>query len=666
MLHDYTDVTPESVKSETDAALARADRLVAEAAAAAPSFDATLRPLELAGAMAADAYGHTAFMAQVHPDEAVRDAGQEAEERLSKWRVGLALREDLHRAVRGYADSDDAQQLSGERHRLLEFWLRDFRRAGQELEPAQRAELEGLLNRMVEIEIAFLRNVNEHEDWIDVTRDQLAGLPDDYIERLKPGDKPGTHRVSLDYPELNPFLEQAHDRSLRETLSRKSWNKAVEANRTLLAEAIQHRQRIAALLGKPTWAHHAMEVKMAGRPERVEDFYAQLVPPLQEAARSEMAEMESLLAADGQTAPVQTWDWPYYDAQQARDLHGVDQNEVSEYLSLDSVLQGMFDLTGEVFGLDYRRVDDTKAWHPSVQLFEILDRASGKLLAHFYADLFPREGKYGHAAAFPLVVGHRRADGSYATPVSAIVANFTPPSGDRPSLLRHGQHGEVETLFHEFGHILHMSLTRAEFVRFSAAETEWDFVEAPSSIMEHWVWNPDVLQRFARHYRTGKPLPRSLAEHMAGARWLNVGIRQTRQVWLGMMDIALHTATSTPDMDAIIRDAFGVTGMAYPERTFYLAGLTHLVGGYDAGYYGYMWAQVIGDDMFGRFMSEGVLSSAVGRDYRRAILEPNGSRSADEMLLGFLGRPPSNETFLRMRGMTAAEPVAAEPVRPEG
>ncbi len=654
MLYDYTAVTTVSVASETDAAITSADALVDAAAASVdtPTFDDTLGSLELAMAAVADAYGRGAFMAQVHPDEAVRDAGQEAEERINKWRVALAFRDDIYQAVRAYAATDDAKRLSGERARLLAHWLRDFRRAGHELEPEQRAELERLRNRLVEIEIAFQRNVNEYEDWIEVSREQLAGLPDDFVERLKPGQAPGTYRVSLDYPEINPFLEQVRDRSLREVLSRKSWNKAVEANRALLTEALELRQRVAELLGHPTWAHHAMEVKMAGGPDRVRAFYDELVPPLRAAAEREMAEMRRLLEEDGEQGSIQAWDWLYYDTRQSREEYGVDQNQVSEYLPLDGVLDGMFAITGDVFGLDYRRVADARAWHPSVQLYEIRDRDSGELLAHFYADLFPREGKYGHAAAFPLVMGHRRADGSYAKPVNAIVANFTPPSGDRPALLRHGQHGEVETLFHEFGHILHMSLTTAEFVRFSGAETEWDFVEAPSQIMEHWVWEPEVMQRFARHYRTGEPLPDELARKMADSRYLNVGIRATRQVWLGSMDLALHTSTTVPDMDRVMRDAFTVTGIAYPEDTFYLSGFAHLVGGYDAGYYGYLWAEVIGDDMFGRFASEGILSADVGRAYRRAVLEPNGSRSADEMLLEFLGRPPSNDTYLRMRGMT--------------
>jgi thimet oligopeptidase len=653
MLYDYTHVTPESVKSETDAAIARADELVrsAIASAAAPSFEATLQPIELAGAAIASGYGRGAFLAQVATDPSVRDAGQDAEERLTKWRVALPFRDELYRAVSAYAETPEAQQLTEEHRRLLDFWLRDFRRAGQDLPAERRRELEELRSRLVELEVAFGRNVNEYQDGLELTRDQLAGLPDEYVERLNPGSEPGTYRVSLDYPESVPFMEQAHHRSLREQLLRKNWNVAVEANRPLLEEALRIRRRVAELLGKPTWAHHALEVKMAGTPERVTAFYEELTPPLVDATRHEVAEMQQLLAADGYVGELETWDWGYYDTRLARERHGVDQNVVSEYLPLDSVLEGMFALTGDVFGLDYRNVADARAWHPSVRLYEIRDRDSGELLAHFYMDLFPREGKYGHAAAFPLLVGHRGANGEYVKPVSAIVANFTPPSGDRPSMLTHGQHCEIETLFHEFGHILHMSLTRAEFARFSGAETEWDFVEAPSQIMEHWVWEPAILQRFARHFRSGEPIPTELVERMAAARYLNVGVRATRQVFFGTMDLALHTADS-PDIDAIARDAYAVTGLPYPDDTFYLARFGHLMGGYDAGYYGYLWAEVLGDDMWSRFATEGVTSRQVGHDYRRAILEPNGSRSGDQMVRDFLGRDPSPDSFLRMRGMS--------------
>jgi Zn-dependent oligopeptidase len=288
MLYDYTTATVKTVNEETDAAIGRADALVADAVAASPSFDTTLLPLELAAAELVRAYGRGAFLGQVHTDSEVRDAGNEAEERLNKWRVAVAFRTDLYRAVRAFTDTDEAKGLEGERKRLLEHWLRDFRRAGHELSADDRAELERLRTRLVEVEVAFQRNVNEYRDGIDVTRDQLAGLPDSYIERLSAGGTPDTYRVSLDYPELNPFLDQARDRELRHHLFTKNWNRAVEENRPLLDEALDLRRRIAALLGEPTWAHHAMELKMARNPERVRTFYEELLPSLAGTVRREL------------------------------------------------------------------------------------------------------------------------------------------------------------------------------------------------------------------------------------------------------------------------------------------------------------------------------------------------------------------------------------------
>ena len=653
MLHDYSQTTAESVRTTVEQALADADALIAGAVASidAPSFDATLRPIELASAAAGGGYGKTAFMAYVHPAADVRDAGQAAEVKVAKWAVGLAFREDLYRAVRAFADTPAAARLEGEQKRLLDFWLRDFRRAGHELPPADKAELESLRHRMVELEVAFARNINDDQEGIEVTREGLAGLPEEYIGRLEPGREPGTYRVSIKGPELVPFLAQAHDRSLREKLFRRNWTSAEATNRPLLEEALTIRRRIAQLFGLPTWAHHALETRMAGSPERVEEFYAQIVPALRAAAEREVATLQERARRDGLIGPVQAWDWAYYDDQQSREEHGVDQNLVSAYLPLEPVIDGMLALTGEVFGLEYRKVENARAWHPDVRLYEVRDNASGELRASFYADLHPREGKYYHAAAFPLVIGHRRADGTYATPVSAIVANMTPPSADRPSLLRHGPHGEIETLFHEFGHILHESLTRAEFHRFSGAETERDFVEAPSQIMEHWVWQPSVLARFARHYQTGEPILPDLVERMVGSRYLNVGLRGAWQVSFGAEDMTMHASREPVDIEAAMRDAFAVTSLPYPEGTYAVASFGHLMGGYDAGYYGYLWAEVIGDDLWGRFAAEGITSPLVGMAYRRAILEPNGTRSGDDMVADFLGRPASVQTYLRMRNL---------------
>jgi Zn-dependent oligopeptidase len=645
--YDYAGVTAQSVKREADAGVADAEVLVAEAVNAADAtFAARVGPLDLALARIAAAWGRSAFLGYGAADAAVRDAGNEAEERLTKWRAALPFREDLYHAIKAVAES--GEPLDPEQGHVLGLWMRDFRRAGHGLAPEVKAELEGIRARLVELEVAFNRNLSEYTDAVELTRDELAGMPDEFIERLKPGEAPGTHRVSLDYPEVYPFLAQAANRAAREALFCKHWNRAVSENRPLLEEATRLRQRAAEILGHPTWSHCAIEVKMAGTPEAVEDFYTTLRERIEPVRDAEIAVLTERMAADGVEGPLTAWDWSYYDEQLRRDEYGVDVNLIAEYLPLDACVQGMFDLTGDVFGLAYRRLDDAKAWHPSVETYEILDRASGEVIATFHADWFPREGKFGHAAAFPLVIGHRRADGTYERPVNAILANFTPPSGDRPSLI---QHNELETLFHEFGHILHQSLTRAEYARVSGSETEVDFVEAPSQIMEHWTWTPEVLARFTRHFRTGEPMPEELIRQLNAARWVNVGLKAMIQVYYGQLDLAIHAGDPEPDLEAVMRRTFVATGLPYPEGTFFLTGLGHVLGGYDAGYYGYLWAEVIGDDLFGRFEREGVLSPEVGAAYRREILEPNGSRPAAELVRNFLGRDPTPDAFLRLRGM---------------
>ena len=255
------------------------------------------------------------------------------------------------------------------------------------------------------------------------------------------------------------------------------------------------------------------------------------------------------------------------------------------------------------------------------------------------------------------MAGRRLADGTYRTPVSAIVANLTKPTADRPSLLLHD---EVVTLFHEFGHILHQTLTQAETVRFSGTSTERDFVEAPSQIMEHWCWRPEVLSRFARHHVTDEPIPADLVSQLVAARDLNVAVLTLRQIQFGVLDMGFHgprrsedgaRADGDRDLDAILRRAERVALFDHVEGTFFPASFGHLLGGYDAGYYGYLWAKVYGDDMFSRFAADGVTDAVVGGAYRQAILERGGSRPATEMLEEFLGRAPNNEAFLVELGL---------------
>ena len=641
--YDYTTVTPDGVRRVVDDAVATGEEIIAgiTSNSGAPTWDTVMAPLDEVAAVLVAASGAGPFMARVHPDKAVRDAAQEAEERLTKWQSDLPFRRDLYEAVERYAATGEAAVLTGERARLLEFTRRDFRRAGQELTEQQRAEVQRLRTRLVELGVAFTRNIDEHEDWLDLTRDELAGLDDDYVARLSPGAAEGTYRVSLDYPDYVPFMDDALRRDLRQQLQFKFYTKALEVNRPLLEETIDVRRRLADVFGRPSWAHYAMEEKMAKAPEVVEAFYEELLPPLRAKAEDELADLRTALDSDD----LRPWDYRFGHTKIRRERYGVDHAEVAAYFPLERVVAGMFEITGEVFGLEYRPIDDPKAWHPDVTAYRIHDRETGTHLATFYADLHPREGKFGHAAAFDLLAG-RPAEGQ--APVTAIAANFTKPTADRPSLLKHD---EVVTLFHEFGHVLHNSLGHTEMVRFAGFNTEWDFVEAPSQIMEHWCWTAEVLQRFARHHETGDPIPADLVERLVAARDLHVALFNLRQASFGLLDMAFHGPGEHKDLDAITRETSEVSGFPYHEGTFFPASFGHLFG-YDAGYYGYLWAKVYGDDMFSRFEHEGVTSPEVGAHYRRTILERGGSVDAIVMLRDFLGREPNQDAFLRNLGIS--------------
>ncbi len=652
-MHHYSTITPSQIEEGVTSAIAEAEQILT--AVVAPkdfrTFDNTLLPLDRISDLLSKAFTDYAFMGYVHPVKDVRDAAKNAEEKLSKYGTEIWFRDDLNAAVKEYAATEEAAALDGERARFLEFTLRDLRRAGHDLDPETRAQVKAKTERLVELGVRFQSNIDEWNDWILVTRDDLEGLPDSFIDSLEEDEQTGKLKVTIAYPHLIPFLENARRRDLREQLRFKFNTVAVEENKKLLAEAVRLRQEIAEAFGQPTWAHHRLEERMAKSPERVKAFYEELLPPLRERAQAEIAAISQLLEADTGDRTVQVWDWSYYDTQQRRSDYGVDAFEVAEYFPLPQVLEGMFELTSEMFGIRFREIDDFDAWHHEVRFYAIDDARTGEELARFYLDLFPREGKYGHAAEFPLVPSRRLEDGSYQNPVCAMVANFTKPTKDAPSLL---QHGEVETLFHEFGHVLHQNLGRTELARFSGTNVERDFVEAPSQIMQHWVWKADVLKRFARHHKTGEPIPDQLVDQLVAARRLNKGVFQLRQMMYGWWDQELH-AGSDPDLDRISREGSRISLLPHHEGTFPLASFGHLMGGYDASYYGYMWSEVFGDDMFSRFEEEGVTNPEVGMAYRREVLEKGGSVDPNEMLLNFLGRPPSNQAFLRKLGIAGTD-----------
>jgi oligopeptidase A len=596
------------------------------------------------------ASGRYAFLAEVAPEQSVRDAGLAFRKELDSFSTRIGFREDLYDAVRAFAASAEGEALEGEAARHLEFTLRDFRRNGFDRDSSEREQVQELKEQLVDLGVRFRRNIDEYEDALLLTREQLAGLPDAYIDGLsevETAEGPRL-RVSLEYPEMYPFLEAADDESLRRELFLKNNNKAADSNIEILEEALAARNAAALVLGYESWADYILEIRMAKRPDAALEFLVDLEEQVRAKADQDIEELAAAKRAHtgDAEATLEIWDWRYYQQRILREQHDVDQFAVAEYFPLEATLNGMLEVYADLVGVRFAAIEDAQAWHPDVRLYAIEDATTGEHISHAYMDLHPRPDKYGHAAAFTLRPGRETSDGGYQAPVSAIVANFTKPTASTPSLLRHS---EVQTLFHEFGHILHQTLTRARFTRFSGTSVERDFVEAPSQMLEHWIWDADVLGGFAKHHESGEPLPAELLQKLIDSKNVASGLFWLRQVYFARLDLAYHAAGADKDTNAIAEELHSITGFEFPADTQFQAGFGHLFG-YDAGYYGYLWSKVFGDDMFTRFEEDGL---AAGADYRRLILESGGTMDADEMVRAFLGREPRNEAFMRDIGLGA-------------
>ena len=408
----YDAVTPEDVRSGVDVAIDRAESIVGQIAAvpdARRELENTLLPLDEIGDVLSQASGRYGFLSQVSPDPAVRSAAHESEEKLDTYATGLGFREEIDAALRALDAASSDRALPPEAGRFLEFELRDFRRNGMDLDAAQRAKLQELKERLVRLGIAFRRNIDEYEDAIVVSREGLDGLPDSYVERLRAetpgggkgaaeaGDGETRYRVSLDYPELTPFLENAHDGALREELFRKNHNKAAGENVALLEEAISLRDEVARTLSYPSWAHYITEIRVARSPEAVLDFLADLEGRVGPKAEADMARLREVNGGD-----FGIWDWRYLHRHLLREEYQLDAFEVAEYFPLDAVLDGLFSVYQTLAGVRFLPHPGAQAWHPDVRFFDIQDETSGEIVAHFYMDLHPRPDKFGHAAAFTL------------------------------------------------------------------------------------------------------------------------------------------------------------------------------------------------------------------------------------------------------------------------
>lgn len=594
----------------------------------------------------------------------LREAYNKVQPEASAFYASIPLDEPLWRALQAYASTEEAMRLEGVRRRFLAKTLDSFRRHGAALPPERKAELQQLEAELAELTSRFAQNVLDSTNAFELVitdESQLAGLPPSAVAaaRQSAAEK-GLEgwRFTLQQPSYTALMTYLDDPEVRRAVYMAYHTRAVADpwdNRRLVLRILELRRRKAALLGYPDFATLALEDRMARWPQRVREFLEDLRRRTEAAFRRETEELAAFRRElEGErAAPLEAWDVAYYAEKLRAARYGFDEEALRPYFPLEQAVAGMFRLAERLFGIRIERRDDVPVWDPAVRYYAIRDE-DGTLLGTFYTDWFPRENKRGGAWMTALVTGGPSPAG-FAPHVGAICGNVTPPVDGRPALLTHR---EVETLFHEFGHLLHHCLSRVEIRTLAGTNVAWDFVELPSQIMENWCWEREALDLFARHWETGQPLPEDLFARMKRARTFRAASAQMRQLGFAWLDLMLHTeydpARDGEPVEYGRRILEEFSPAPLPREHALVASFTHLFAepvGYGAGYYSYKWAEVLDADAFTRFRREGLLDPGVGRSFRHWILERGDGEDPAELYRGFMGRDPDPSALLERLGL---------------
>ncbi len=636
-----------------DRHLGRAKALLAEIKALKDStaeltWDNTLAPFDRISLEISVGAGFPELMNVGHPDKAVRDAAKECRPKVDEFYTDMMLDADFAGVVRRYADKHPA--LEGTRKRLLSDLVRDFKRNGLFLPKAEQAELRKLNEELTNLSQDFGTNLSEAKGSIKVKPEQLKGLPDSFIEQHKPGAD-GLVTLTTDYPDYFPVVTYADDRSVARDLTFEFDNRAAEANVKILERVLVLREKKAKLLGYVSWADYAIEPRMAKTAAKVQEFLTNAASQVAAPGQREYAELKAeWLKLGGKGARVPNHDRQYLIGRLANKKFGFDAKELSKYFEVEQVAKGLLTILSKLYGLEFKEIPAVKpgegpvgsdsVWHDDVRIIEVMD--GDDKLGRIYLDLYPRDGKYKHAAMFEIRGGKRLADGSYVSPISALVCNFPKSEPGQPGLMTHDQ---VTTFFHEFGHALHHVLTQQELATYSGTNTARDFVEAPSQMLEEWAWKRETLDLFARHHETGAKIPDKLFGAMTKSRAFGFALHTERQISLAMLDFVYHQRPAPVDTDAVFREVMTKTqSFAYLPDTHFQATFGHLMG-YDAGYYGYQWALAIARDVLTRFQKEGFMNAKVAGDWRKLVLSQGAGADENQLITDFLGRAPNLDAY---------------------
>src|SRR5438309_2372623 len=660
--------TPEAVDAMMKDAIAIANKALDQIGAqdlSKVTFKSTVVALDDLTYHAGNSANKAVIIKESNANEKMRAAAENAVKQFQDWAVGIDYREDVYKALKAFADTKP--NLSGEDKKLFDETMRDYRRAGLELPPDKRKEVEQLRKDLSKLGTDFDTNIVNAKAPLVFTKDELDGVPESFFE--SPGIKntgqtrpQGLDLTTTTYTVLanvtwqyNTVEDNAKSEATRKKLYLTRDSLAKDTNQTVLNQMLALRNKIALRLGYKSWDDFQTEIKMAKTGNGAKSYIDNLISGIQPKFAAEVAAFQKMKAEDTHNpeAKIGVWDWRYYTNQLKKQQYNVDTEALRAFFPLHKVLEGMFNIYQSIFGLKFEKITAPYKWIDDLQFYMVTDAATGEPLGMFYLDMFPREGKFNHFAEFPIISGKLLPDGKYQRPVTALLCNFPPPSADKPSLMTHS---DLETLFHVFVHALHELTTRARHGRFAGTHVPGDFVEAPSQMLQNWVWDKKVLDTFAADYRDpSKKIPAEIVKKMNDAKLANAGVFYRRQFAFASLDLAMHGAHPEDaqwDCVAISNPILEKVFLPIDPSTTFVTYFGHM-NGYDAGYYGYAWADAIAADMATVFekAKDGYLDKQAGRQLRHEIYEQGDGRDVTMSIEKFLGRKQSVEPFLKKIGV---------------
>ncbi|MEM6884402.1 MAG: M3 family metallopeptidase [Verrucomicrobiota bacterium] len=588
----------------------------------------------------------------VSTDPEVRKEATNSLKVLSEALVEFQFREDIYLVFKQYADSKP--KLDPESVRLLDKTMLEYKRSGFHLSAAERKEIESKIKQLSILSVDFRTNITETSAPVAFSPDELKGLPEAFLSGLEKGSDGNVTLHANVTHHYTTLMNNADSEATRKKFFYTRYNLTRDLNIPLLTKIVNLRHEVANDLGYSTWSDYKTEVLMSGTAQVVEDFLVDLKTGLQPKFEQEVETLTALKAerTGDSSAQLNIWDFRYYSNELKDEKYNINEEQLKRFFPYEQTLEGMFDIYEEVFAVRIEQVENPEPWADGVTLHTVTDLKSNEPLGMFYLDMFPRSGKYNHFAQFGIVPGRRIDDATYQRPTVALVCNFPPKTGEEPSLL---SYRHVETLFHEFGHAMHSILSQSRYFRFVGTSVPRDFVEAPSQVLEYWVSEKAILDRYATDYEDStKKIPESVLAQIETAEKALIGTFYRRQLAFGILDQHMHTRGGFTE-EQLVADTNNIIGDVFlpvPDDTAFVAFFGHMMG-YDAGYYGYAWADVIAADMASIFENApgGFMDRDAGMSLRKHIFEPGDSRDVNESIKAFLGRPTSQQPFLEKLGI---------------